>query len=150
MSGDSHSLVCGSPVGTLTLTENDGALVSIEWGEGPSDPSPLLRDAADQLAAYFNGDLHDFDLPLAPQGSQFLKQVCEAMLTIPHGDTKTYGDIANQIGSAARAVGMACGRNPIPIVIPCHRVVGAGGKLTGYSGQGGLDTKKFLLRHEAG
>ena len=138
-----------SPVGTLTLTEDDGAIVSIAWGrEAGHNGNPLLAEAARQLEAYFAGDLTNFDLPLRPAGSAFEQRVWAAMRQIPYGKTQCYGALAASIGSAARAVGGACGRNPIPIVIPCHRVLAKAG-LGGYSGRGGLATKQTLLSLEA-
>lgn len=112
------------------------------------DASPLLGQAADQLREYFAGQRKTFDLPLAPQGTAFQKAVWKALLEIPYGQTCTYGDIARRIGNprAARAVGMANHCNPLMIVVPCHRVVGSGGALTGYAC--GLDIKKFLLELE--
>ena len=101
-----------------------------------------------QIEAYFAGTRRTFDLPLRVEGSEFQRAVCAAMLEIPHGETRTYGEIARDLGQSAQAVGRACGHNPIPVLIPCHRVMGAGGKLTGYSGQGGVETKLALLRHE--
>ena len=134
-----------SPVGALTIEEEGEAIVAIRWGDGvPSNGSPLLAEAARQLDAYFAGRLTDFDLPLAPAGSQFEQRVWAAMQTIPYGQTRSYGDLAHMIGSAPRAVGGACGQNPIPIVIPCHRVLAKIG-LGGYSGEGGLVTKEHLL-----
>ncbi len=143
-----------SPIGALTVFEDDGAIVSLDWGLVPNGPAPggdgtgLLRAARDQLAAYFRRDLEIFDLPLAPPGTEFQRAVCRAMSGIPYGALRTYGDIAAAVGSAPRAVGGACGRNPIPIIIPCHRVVGANGAMTGYSGYGGLETKRALLHLE--
>jgi methylated-DNA-[protein]-cysteine S-methyltransferase len=144
------SLSIPSPVGRLTIDEEDDLIVAIRWGDGTADGngSPLLAEAARQLAAYFAGELRDFDLPLAPQGSPFEARVWAAMQTIPYGKTRSYGDLASMVGSAARAVGRACGRNPIPIVIPCHRVLAKGGGLGGYSGDGGLATKQRLLALE--
>ncbi|HEY1796826.1 MAG TPA: methylated-DNA--[protein]-cysteine S-methyltransferase [Stellaceae bacterium] len=137
-----------SPVGMLTLTEDEGAIVSVAWGgKVRSNGSPLLAEAARQLEAYFSGELADFDLPLRPAGSQFEQRVWGAMQRIPYGKTQCYGELATSIGSAARAVGGACGRNPIPIVIPCHRVLAKVG-LGGYSGRGGLATKQTLLSLE--
>jgi methylated-DNA-[protein]-cysteine S-methyltransferase len=137
-----------SPVGTLTLTEDAGAIVSIGWGDAAGrNGSPLLAEAARQLEAYFAGALTAFDLPLRPAGSAFEQRVWAAMRRIPYGGTQGYGDLAAAIGSAARAVGGACGRNPIPIVIPCHRVLAKTG-LGGYSGRGGLATKQTLLSLE--
>ncbi len=142
-------MVIESPVGMLTLTERDGALISLTWGAGrSSDATDLLRRAAQDIEAYFSGDLNIFDLPLAPQGTDFQKRVYRAMQAIPFGATRSYGDLAADLGSAARAVGGACGSNPIPIVIPCHRVVAASGRLGGFSGGQGASTKTWLLRHE--
>lgn len=136
-----------TPLGRLTVTEADGAITAIDWRAGASDESALLREAARQLAAYFAGDLQAFDLPLRPRGDAFQRSVCDAMRAIPYGETREYGQIARDLGTAAQPVGVACGRNSIPIVIPCHRVVGAGG-LGGFSAPGGVETKVALLRHE--
>jgi methylated-DNA-[protein]-cysteine S-methyltransferase len=145
-----ESLSISSPVGNLVLDEEDGAIVAIRWAEGGrSNGSPLLAEAARQLEAYFAGKLSEFDLPLQPAGSGFEQRVWDAMQRIPYGATRCYGDLASDIGSAPRAVGGACGRNPIPIVIPCHRVLGKAG-LGGYSGSGGLETKQALLALEGG
>ena len=134
--------------GTLTLTEEDGALVRLDWGvSGRADTSKVLDHAVAQLRAYDEGALTTFDLPLRVKGSQVQSNVCTAMSAIPFGDTLTYGDIAKQLGIPAQVVGQACGGNPIPIIIPCHRVMGAKG-LTGFSGAGGVETKVALLRHE--
>jgi methylated-DNA-[protein]-cysteine S-methyltransferase len=130
------------------LEEAGDRIVAIRWGEGPGgNGSPLLDEAARQLAAYFDGRLRDFDLPLAPAGTAFEGRVWTAMQAIPYGETRCYGDLAGATGSAPRAVGRACGKNPIPIVIPCHRVLAKGG-LGGYSGEGGLATKQRLLALE--
>ena len=142
------SLSIPSPIGPLTIEEQDDKIVAINWSKGPAgNGSPLLNEAARQLAAYFDGKLSHFDLPLAPAGSPFEKRVWSAMQKIPYGETRCYGDLASAVSSAPRPVGRACGRNPIPIVIPCHRVLAKGG-MGGYSGQGGLDTKCALLRLE--
>lgn len=144
-----HRFMIDSPVGTLTLTERAGALVALNWGkQGTQTPTPLLKRAAEQLRAYFAGALTDFDLPLAPDGSDFQKKVWARMAQIPYGKLMTYGALAHTIHSAPRAVGGACGRNPIPIILPCHRVLAADGSLTGYSGAGGTDTKRLLLHLE--
>jgi methylated-DNA-[protein]-cysteine S-methyltransferase len=138
-----------SPVGDLTISEDDGAIVSVDWGWGAiQTQTPLLLAARDQINAYFDGETTPFALALRPHGTAFQQKVWQAMCAIPYGETLTYGDIAKTLGSAARAVGGACGRNPLPILIPCHRVVGAGGNLGGYSGDGGLETKTALLRLE--
>lgn len=142
-------LSMNSPVGPLTLFEEAGALTVLEWGRVPAaDASPLLTEATRQLTAYFDGRLQAFDLPMTPAGTDFQKQVWRAMGDIPYGATETYGDLARRIDSVARAVGGACGANPLPILIPCHRVTGAGGRLTGYSGGQGVETKRDLLRLE--
>ena len=142
------SLSIQSPVGQLTIDESDGAIVAIRWSDVPSgNGSPLLAEASRQLAAYFAGQLNRFDLPLAPAGSPFEARVWLAMQAIPYGETRCYRDLAQAVGSAPRAVGRACGRNPIPIVIPCHRVLAKGG-MGGYSGEGGLATKQRLLALE--
>jgi methylated-DNA-[protein]-cysteine S-methyltransferase len=142
------SLSIPSPVGQLTIEEQDGAIAAIRWAGAPAgNGSALLAEAARQLAAYFDGRLSRFDLPLAPVGSPFETCVWAAMLAIPYGETRCYGDLANAVGSAPRAVGRACGRNPIPIVIPCHRVLARSG-LGGYSGEGGIGTKQRLLALE--
>jgi methylated-DNA-[protein]-cysteine S-methyltransferase len=134
--------------GDLTLTEEDGAITALNWTRiTHQDKSEVLDEAAAQLAAYDAGTREDFDLPLRVNGSAFQQDVCAAMSAIPFGYTLTYGDIAKQLGVPAQAVGQACGGNPIPVIIPCHRVMGAKG-LTGFSGRGGVETKVALLRHE--
>lgn len=140
-----------TPLGPLTLFEEDGAIVAVDWGEAPSGgpPTPLLRDAATQVQDYFDGGRTSFDLPLAPQGTPFQKRVWDALCRIPHGETRSYADIGREIGCrAARAIGQANGANPIPILIPCHRVVAANGSLGGYSGGDGQATKRYLLQLE--
>lgn len=138
-----------SPLGPLALEARDGALTALRWGRAArEDESNLLDRAAAELAAYFTGDPYSFDLPVAPDGTAHDRKVWRAMREIPPGETRAYGEIARAIGSGAQAVGNACGRNPIPIVIPCHRIVGANGAIGGYSGQGGAETKRFLLRLE--
>lgn len=142
-----------TPLGEMTVFEEDGAIVAIDWGRaGHADPAllgaptPLLRAARDQLQDYFDGKRSAFDLPLAPHGTAFQKRVWDALCRIPPGETRSYGDIGREVGCrAARAIGQANGSNPIPIIIPCHRVVGANGALGGYSGGEGAATKRFLL-----
>lgn len=135
-----------TPVIDLTLTELEGSIIAVDWGWSPfQEPTALLTEAKRQLDAYFDGDLSDFDLPLNPMGTKHQEKVWKAMCDIPYGETATYGDLAKTIGSAAQAVGNACGRNPLPVLVPCHRVVAAAGKLGGYSGDGGLYTKRALL-----
>lgn len=138
-----------SPLGPLTVTEEDGVLVSLDWGWAcQTEQTPLLLEAQAQLDAYFDRKIHIFDLPMAPNGTEFQQRVWAAMTMIPYGQTRSYGDLARQVGSGARAVGTACGLNPLPILIPCHRVLAAGGALGGYSGDEGVETKRRLLRLE--
>lgn len=142
------TLTVDSPIGRLCLTAAGGTLRALTWGSADREaPDETLLHAARQLAAYFDGRLTRFDLPLAPFGTAFRQRVWAAMMDIPFAATATYGELARTVGTAPRAVGGACGANPLPIVVPCHRVVG-GGWPGGYSGQGGLDTKTWLLAHE--
>lgn len=134
--------------GALWLRAHDGAIVALGWGATKrEDASTLLDWAVEEILAYDAGELETFTVPLRVTGSQLQSDVCEAMRAIPFGETVTYGDIAKSLGVPAQAVGQACGANPIPIIIPCHRVLGAKG-LTGFSGAGGVETKVALLRHE--
>ncbi|TAK98226.1 MAG: methylated-DNA--[protein]-cysteine S-methyltransferase [Rhodospirillaceae bacterium] len=138
-----------TPVGDLTISAEDERIVAVDWGWGRDQaPTKILREAKKQLEAYFDGKLKRFDLPLAPAGTLFQQQVWRAMCDIPYGGTATYGALAARLHSSARSVGTACGRNPLPILIPCHRVVAAGNRLGGYSGDGGMKTKTALLRLE--
>jgi methylated-DNA-[protein]-cysteine S-methyltransferase len=150
-----------SPVGELRLTSDGRALTGVyleaHGGEPLKETDPgwerdeaPFQDAITQLRAYFAGALRAFALPLAPAGTDFQKRVWSALAAIPFGETRSYGAIAREIGrpGAARAVGLANGSNPISIIVPCHRVIGADGTLTGYGG--GLDRKRWLLAHEAG
>ena len=138
-----------SPAGALTVFEENSAIVAIDWGSTPNtQTTPLLENAINQLDGYFSGTLKDFDLPLRPSGTQFQVNLWNQLLKIPYGTVCTYGDLATNLNSAPRAIGGACGSNPIPIVIPCHRVISAKGKLTGYTGGDGIDTKRALLRLE--
>lgn len=140
-----------SPIGALTLFAEGGALTVIEHGRAPDmegEPEPVLLEARRQLDAYFDGKLKTFDLPLAPAGTEKQKAIWQALRAIPYGETATYGDLARRAGSGPRAVGMACGANPLPLVVPCHRVLGAGGTLGGYSFADGVETKKQLLTLE--
>jgi len=150
-----------SPIGELTVVAEDGALTHLlmdaakyrpadtdAFGdEAPPDEEPFAA-AAVQLRAYFAGELRDFDLPLAPRGDAFQQRVWDLLRTIPYGETRSYGDLARALGdrNLAQAVGTANGRNPIAVVIPCHRVIGTDGSLVGYAG--GLDRKRFLLTLE--
>jgi len=134
-------------LGPLSVEEQDGAIVRLCWSPQQDGRSALLQEATAQLRAYFAGQLKAFDLPLRVAGSDFQRAVCEAMLAIPFGETRTYGEIAKELGVPPQPVGNACGANPIPVIIPCHRVLGANG-LGGFSGQGGVETKVTLLKHE--
>ena len=135
--------------GCFTVTQVGKAIVALTWGAaGREHPTPLLQEAACQLADYFAGRRRDFDLPLAPRGSAFQQQVWRALRAIPFGQVKTYGALARELGGAAQPVGAACGANPIPVFIPCHRVIAAGGQLGGFSGGKGAATKRQLLKHE--
>ena len=145
-----------SPVGPLTLAGVDGRVRHLRMVDQTYEPSregwvpdeQVFADVAEQLDAYFAGDLLAFDLDLDLIGTEFQRKVWQALLTIPYGETRTYGEIAREIGSAgaSRAVGLANGHNPIGIIVPCHRVIGANGSLTGYGG--GLERKRYLLDME--
>lgn len=148
--------VIESPVGPLRIVEQDGAITAIEFSpfcdhdgrpRGPrADDAPLLVETARQLGEYFARERTVFDLPLAPVGTGWQRDVWDQLVKIGYGETASYGEIAARLGksnAASRAVGTANGANPIPIVIPCHRVIGANGTLTGYAG--GLDRKQLLL-----
>ncbi len=138
-----------SPLGPLTATVRDGRIVRLAFvDEGARDRDPVLEAAARQLAAYFARRLRRFDLPLAPAGTAFQRRVWAEMARIPYGETRTYGELARRVRSAPRAVGRACGANPIPILLPCHRVLAAAGGLGGYSGGEGPATKRRLLALE--
>jgi methylated-DNA-[protein]-cysteine S-methyltransferase len=145
-----------SPIGPLTLAGRGSVLTNLRMVDQTYEPSRTgwsldpgaFSKAVDQLDAYFAGELTDFEIELDPRGTEFQRRVWKALLTIPYGETRSYGEIAEQIGApgAARAVGLANGHNPIAIVVPCHRVIGASGSLTGYGG--GLDRKRTLLELE--
>ena len=145
-----------TPVGRLKIVARDDVIVRVTWrcedadrndGDGDREVALLAR-AAEQLERYFAGEDFTFALPLRPAGSPFQRAVWDAMCRIPPGQTASYGELARQVGNVPRAVGLACGANPIPIVIPCHRVLAAGGRMGGYSGAGGLETKRKLLELE--
>lgn len=139
-----------SPIGHLAIREEDGAITAIEFTDDALCPpgTPLLQEAVRQLNAYFDGTLTAFDLPLRLEGTAFRMRCWQALCTIPYGETISYGEQARRIGNpkAVRAVGGANHHNPISIVVPCHRVVGADGSLTGYGG--GVNKKAWLLLHE--
>ena len=139
-----------TPVGRVGIAERDGQIVRVSWSATPDgEPTALLTEAARQVAAYFTGEITEFDLPLDPGGNDLERQVFGAMRAIPYGQTRTYGEIAKDLGTYGQPVGQACGANPIPVIIPCHRVLSATG-LGGYSGQGGVETKIALLKLEGG
>lgn len=151
-----RALLHQTPAGAVVIVENGTAVTHLffsrmvqpehlEWKK-----TPLLSQTADQLDEYFQGSRRTFNVPISPQGTEFERIVWKALLTIPYGETRNYGDIARQIGrpSACRAVGQANNRNPVGIIIPCHRVIGANGKLTGYAS--GLAIKQYLLELEQG
>jgi methylated-DNA-[protein]-cysteine S-methyltransferase len=140
------STACATPFGLVTLVEARGLLVRLDWRDDPGEGSPLLDEAARQLAAYFDRRLTRFDLPL-DWGAGLNAAVRRAMAAIPFGETRTYGQIAKLVGAPAQAVGQACGANRLPILIPCHRVTGTDW-FGGFSAPGGVETKAALLRHE--
>ena len=153
-------ICCPSPLGKLIIAAEGEALTALVFegqkyarqhlaGEGQERETPVLRDARLWLDAYFAGERPDAAaLPLAPRGTDFQRAVWRELRTVPYGETRSYGEIAARLGSSARAVGSAVGRNPISLLIPCHRVLGAKGALTGYAG--GLERKKTLLALEGG
>lgn len=137
-----------SPVGDLTVFEDEATIVALEWGwVAEQTRTTLLDRAVGQLDAYMNSELQHFDLPLAPRGTEYQRAVWQALIEIPFGEICSYRAIAARIGGSPRSVGQANGRNPIPIIIPCHRVV-AESHIGGYSGGGGLSTKHWLLALE--
>jgi len=141
-----------SPFGPVSFSVEDGQLHRVQFRAAPNSTAnddPVADEVARQLDAYFAGQLFEFDLPLAPPHSEFQAGIRQCMIDIPFGKMRTYGDLAKDLGSASQAVGQACGANPIPIIVPCHRVVAAGGKLGGFSGGDGAPTKRKLLNHEA-
>lgn len=145
-----------TPIGDLTVVASARGVREVRWGredDGGSRPEPRAREhlerAVSQLGEYFRGERREFDLALDLEGTEFQRLVWGALARIPFGETRSYGVIAGEVGrpTAARAVGAATGRNPAPVIVPCHRVVGASGSLTGFAG--GLDAKRALLAHEA-
>jgi methylated-DNA-[protein]-cysteine S-methyltransferase len=138
-----------SPVGPLSIFQEDDFIVALDWGwPATEEPTALLETARDQLVSYFNRTLKRFDLPLNPRGTMFQCNVWQALKVIEWGQVKTYQDIAQALKTGPRAIGMACGRNPLPIIIPCHRVIASNGGMGGYSGWDGIDTKRQLLKIE--
>ncbi|MEM9202131.1 MAG: methylated-DNA--[protein]-cysteine S-methyltransferase [Actinomycetota bacterium] len=153
---DTYQTQLDSPIGVLTLVASDAGVRKILWEDqadqagdaNPDDTHPVLAAASVQLDEYFRGERETFDLPLDLVGTDFQKEAWLALASVPYGETTSYGEQAERIGrkGAFRAVGAANGKNPIPIVLPCHRIVGANGALTGFAG--GLDVKQRLLAHE--
>jgi methylated-DNA-[protein]-cysteine S-methyltransferase len=138
-----------SSFGSFTVFETKGALVALEWGRAPAgDVSALLSRAIEQLETYFDGRLRHFSLPLRPRGTPFQRHVWSRLREIPYGETCSYRSLAVDLATSPRALARACATNPLPIIIPCHRVVSAGGGLGGYSGGDGAATKQALLRLE--
>lgn len=136
-------------IGALTVSEDDGAIVAVDWGWGrDQDPTALLTLARNQIYEYLDGDRQMFELPLCPVGSRYQRRVWAALASIGYGQTMTYAAVAKLAGGGPRSVGQANRRNPVPIIVPCHRVVATHG-LGGYSGAEGLDTKRYLLQLEA-
>lgn len=152
-----HWSLVPSPIGDLGVAADDAGVCGVSFTGPPAaelvaEPAGVLADAVGQLRAYLDGELTDFDLPLSVRrGSDFERAVWRELARIPYAEMRTYGEVAAAVGDgdpfAARAVGVACNRNPLPIVVPCHRVVGANGKLVGFGG--GLHRKRFLLELEA-
>ncbi|CAI3939998.1 DNA repair enzyme Ada (O6-methylguanine-DNA--protein-cysteine methyltransferase) (AdaB) (PDB:6RLA) (PUBMED:29061663) [Commensalibacter communis] len=137
-----------SPVGELSIAEDDGFIVSVDWGWGSlQEETPLLIEAKKQFNAYFDGQLKQFDLPVRPFGTNYQLKVWQALKDIPYGETCSYQDLVKIVGGGPRSIGGANGANPIPLIIPCHRVIGKNG-LGGYSGGEGIETKEYLLKME--
>jgi methylated-DNA-[protein]-cysteine S-methyltransferase len=153
-----QELLVGSPMGPLRITAHGGAVTAVLTADGASVPGEaddgpeadgVLRAARDELRAYFAGELQSFTVPVAPEGTAFQRRVWEELRRIPYGEAISYGELARRVGrpGAARAVGAANSRNPVSVIVPCHRVIGGDGRLVGYAG--GLDRKRWLLDHEA-
>jgi methylated-DNA-[protein]-cysteine S-methyltransferase len=136
-----------TPLGTVTAIEDDGAIIRLEWSSGQTDDTDLLRIVETQLGEYFAGTRDAFVLPIRINASAAQQAVCAAMQAIPMGETRTYGDLARDLKLSAQAVGQLCGGNPIPIIVPCHRILGAT-TLGGFSAPGGVEAKIWLLKHE--
>jgi methylated-DNA-[protein]-cysteine S-methyltransferase len=153
-----HLIRLDSPIGRLELTGDDSTITSLSieragflpWDHIPENPSPLLERAAEQLREYFSGTRTDFDLPVSLGGTEFQRAIWAQLADVPFGGIVSYGELGHATGRAAagRAVGGAVGANPIPIIVPCHRVLASNGRITGYSGGNGIPTKVWLLEHE--
>ena len=141
-------ILTDSPIGPIGAQTDGEAITGLEWGaSGNLRKGPLFEQMAAQMRGYFAGERRQFDLPLAPRGGAFQQAFYTALCAIPYGETRTYGDLAKELGVSAQAVGQACGANPIAILIPCHRVLAADG-LGGFSGAGGVEAKVTLLKLE--
>ncbi|MEM8696286.1 MAG: methylated-DNA--[protein]-cysteine S-methyltransferase [Pseudomonadota bacterium] len=144
--------IIASPIGAIAISASDDALQSIDMLGASAQPDttdhPLLKEAARQLDAYFAGALQHFDLPLEPASTRRGDELRAAVVAIPYGEVQSYGEVARRADSGPRAIGRVCSHNPLPLVIPCHRVIAAGGKIGYYSGGTGVSTKRFLLIHE--
>lgn len=139
-------LTCQTPIGRLTIREEEGQITALHWGGESDEHTALLDETSRQIGEYFSGQRQDFDLPIAFRpGLQ--GEVMRAMCAIPFGETRTYGDLAKALNAPAQAIGQACGANPVPVIVPCHRILGASG-LGGFSAPGGVETKVALLKHE--
>lgn len=152
---ETASMTChiiASPIGAISISASDDTLVSISMlgASANADHSdhPLLREARRQIDAYFAGTLTQFDLPLEPASTQRGNELRAAVMAIPYGTAASYGEVARRADSGPRAIGRVCSHNPLPLIVPCHRVIAAGGKIGYYSGGEGVATKRFLLRHE--
>jgi methylated-DNA-[protein]-cysteine S-methyltransferase len=138
-----------SQFGRLMLTEEEGRITALHWGgRAMGKPSPTLTEARRQLLEYFAARRRDFDLPLAPEGTPAELRVWQAMAEIPYGETRSYGDLGRKLGLSPRTIGRCCATNPLPILLPCHRVIASDGRMGGYSGGEGVETKRRLLQLE--
>lgn len=139
-----------TPLGILAIEASDEGVTSLNWAkaEGKTEKHPIIGQAVKELEGYFTGKVKNFDVPLDVDGTAFQCKVWAAMGDIPFGKTVTYGDLAKKLKTSPRAVGGACGANPVPVIVPCHRIVGANKELTGYSGGSGVKTKQALLKLE--
>ena len=143
-----HRAGLNTPTGPFWVEAEEGAIVRAGWGDAPAHPdNPVLQQALAEISAYFARHLTAFTVLLRPKVSGFHATVLRALIGIPFGETRTYGQLSKQLNTPAQAIGQACGANPVPLLIPCHRVLGAT-SLGGYSGAGGVETKVALLRHE--
>ncbi len=152
---ETPSMTChiiASPIGAIAISATDTAIQSIDILGASAEPDatdhPLLKEAADQITAYFAGRLQDYDLPLVPASTPRGNELRAAVIAIPYGEAASYGEVARRADSGPRAIGRVCSHNPLPLIVPCHRVIAAGGKIGYYSGGDGIPTKRYLLIHE--